>query len=62
MTHNPLNDAERLETIAVVLLGIVILLTLEPISQLRLVCAGILAALVIALTSLSFWHWRHDNH
>lgn len=62
MRQNPLHNAEQFETIAVVLLGIVILLTLEPISELRLICAGVLAALVIGLTGLSIWHWRRDNH
>jgi hypothetical protein len=62
MRENPLHNAEQFETIAVVLLGIVILLTLEPISQIRLICAGILAGLVIVFTGVSIWHWRHDNH
>ena len=62
MRPNPLQDAERLETIAVVLLGIGLLLTLEPVSPIRWICGGILAGLVIGLTGLSIWHWRHDHH
>ena len=55
-------NAEALETIAVVLLGVVLLITLEPVSTTQLMFAGILAGLVMVMTVISIWQWRHHSH
>ena len=55
-----LKYAEALETMAIILLGIILLIVVKPVSTEQLIFAGILAGLVIFMTAFSVWEgWRH---
>lgn len=59
MIKNPLQNIEVFEMITLVGLGIVLLLTLEPVCELRLLFAGILAGVLLILVGTSLWGDRH---
>lgn len=54
-------DSDMIETIAVVVLGIILMLVIEPITPMRQVLAAILAALVLGMLGISLWHRAHDG-
>ncbi len=58
---NPLRNVEEIETLGVVLLGVLLLIVLEPVSRLQLLFAGILALLLVVFAAIDFWQWRHDG-
>lgn len=62
MIKNPLQNTEPFETIALVGLGIILLVTLEPVSQTQLILAGILTGLLFVLVGLNLWEQRHGQH
>ena len=62
MIKNPLRNVEVFEMITLVGLGIFLLLTLEPLSELRLLFAGILAGVLLILVGTSVWGERHHQH
>jgi uncharacterized membrane protein YcaP (DUF421 family) len=61
MNKNQLQKIEPFETVVVIILGIIVLLTLEPISTARLTCALLLGALLIVLAVHSLWERRHHH-
>jgi len=62
MNKNPLQNIEAMETLGVVLVGIILLLTLEPIGTARLFFAGILGGLFIVLVAIELWQRLHDRY
>jgi len=62
MIKNPLQNIEVFETITLVGLGIFLLLTLEPVNQIRVLFAGILAGVLLILVGGSVWGGRHHQH
>ncbi len=61
MSKIPLQNAEEVETIVIVLLGVLLLITLEPVSATQIVLGVILAALVVVFASVDLWEWRHPH-
>ncbi|MFN8452488.1 MAG: hypothetical protein U0521_28760 [Anaerolineae bacterium] len=61
MFKNPLQNIEPVETVTLLALGIVLLLTLEPVSQMQLVFAAILAGVLFIFVGSSVWGRRHDH-
>jgi len=60
MIKNPLQNVEEIEAFALLVLGIILLATLEPVSLTQIFSATLLAALVLVLAALDLWHWRHQ--
>ena len=61
MFKNPLQNIEPVETVTLLALGIILLLTLEPVSQTQLVFAAILAGVLFIFVGSSLWGRRHDH-
>lgn len=61
MIKNPLQNVEALENAAIVLLGVILLFTLEPVSATQLMLATILAVVLVAIVAIDFWQWRHQR-
>lgn len=59
---NPLRNVEEVETLGVVLLGVLLLILLEPVSRLQHLFGGILALLLVVFAGIDLWQWRHDGH
>lgn len=62
MIKNPLQNLEVFEMVTLVGLGIFLLLTLEPISELRLAFAGILAGMLLILVGVSLFGGHRRPH
>ena len=60
MIKNPLQNVEEIEAFALLVLGIILLATLEPVSLTQIFSATLLAVLVLVLAALDLWHWRHQ--
>jgi hypothetical protein len=58
---NPLRNYEEMETLGIVLFGVILLITLEPVSTTQVLSAVVLAALVLVFAALDLWRWRHDQ-
>lgn len=61
MNRNPLQNIEPFETAVVVVLGIIVLLTLEPVTTARLTCAAILGGVLVVLAAHRAWERRHNH-
>ncbi|MFN8563746.1 MAG: hypothetical protein U0703_19495 [Anaerolineae bacterium] len=61
MFKNPFQNIEPVETVTLLALGIILLLTLEPVSQMQLVFAAILAGVLFIFVGSSVWGRRHDH-
>ncbi|MBI1259160.1 MAG: hypothetical protein GC204_16950 [Chloroflexi bacterium] len=61
MLKNPLQNIEAIENVALVLLGVILLFTLEPVSSTQLILATILAVLLIGMVAIDVWQWRHQR-
>lgn len=62
MIKNPLQNLEVFEMVTLVGLGIFLLLTLEPVSELRLAFAGILAGVLLILVGVSLFSGHRHTH
>ncbi|MCC6804463.1 MAG: hypothetical protein IT319_16385 [Anaerolineae bacterium] len=62
MIENPLRNLEVFEMVTLVGLGIFLLLTLEPVSALRLVFAVILAGVLLTLIGISLFGGHRRQH
>ncbi len=60
MIKNPLYNVEEMEMLGVVLLGVILLIWLEPVTTLQRVFAAVLAAVLVVFAAVDVWHWRHD--
>ena len=60
MNRDPLQTIELIENLAVVLVGVILLFTLEPISSTQLVLATILAVLLTGMVAIDVWQWWHS--
>jgi hypothetical protein len=61
MFKNPLQNIEAIENVVIVLLGVILLFTLEPVSTLQIILANVLAALLVIILSDDVWHWWHRH-
>ncbi len=50
--------SDWVETIGVLVLGMLLLLVIEPVTPLQAMFAGILAALVLVIALINFWNLR----
>lgn len=58
---NPLRNVEEIETLGAVLLGVLLLVALEPVSEMQRLFAGILALVLIVDVGIDVWTWRHNH-